>query len=244
MARGQYIYGIGRSSAPSPGEFAGLHGAPVERIAVNGLVAFVSAAASESVRPERRHLLSHQDVLVRIAAKNDILPMAFGTIGDDESAVDQLLTENAVEFERELERIAGRVEMAVKLRWGGDDIFRFFVDLHPALRQRRDACFDGRREPRQIELLELGRHFENLLNREREDKLETAVILLRPASVELKVEPVADKESMFSITCLVDRGSEANFGLATAVLAQKFEDSYELQISGPWPPYSFINLNL
>jgi hypothetical protein len=240
----RYIYGIGRSSAPLPGDLAGLHGAPVERIAVNGLAAFVSAAASESVRPERRHLLSHQDVLVRIAAENDILPMAFGTIGDDAMAVDQLLTDNAEEFERELERIAGRIEMAVKLRWQGDDIFRFFVDLHPSLRRRRDACFDGRREPGQIELLELGRHFESLLNRERGDKLDMAVVMLRPSSVELKVEQVADKELMFSVTCLVARESEEEFGEATAGLAKKFGDSYEMQIYGPWPPYSFINLNI
>jgi hypothetical protein len=241
---GRYIYGIGRSSAPAPVQLAGLHGAPVERIAVNGLAAFVSASVSESVRPERRHLLSHQDVLVRIAAENDILPMAFGTIGDDASAVGKLLTENAIEFERELDRIAGRIEMAVKLRWQGDDIFRFFIDLHPDLRRRRDACFDGRREPRQIELLELGRHFESLLNREREEKLDLAVAFLRPSSVELKVEPVADKELMFSVTCLVDRESEDKFGQAAANLAKKFEDCYEMQIYGPWPPYNFINLSL
>ena len=90
---GRYIYGIGRSSALLPGQLVGLYGAPVERIAVNGLAAFVSASVSESVRPERRHLLSHQDVLVRIAAENDILPMAFGTIGDDAGAVDRLLIE-------------------------------------------------------------------------------------------------------------------------------------------------------
>ena len=134
--------------------------------------------------------------------------------------------------------------MAVKLRWQGDDIFRFFVDLHPDLRRRRDACFDGRREPRQIELLELGRHFENLLNREREEKLGIAVAMLRPSSVELKVEQVADKEAMLSITCLVERESEERFGQATTALARKFEDSYEMQIYGPWPPYSFINLNI
>lgn len=242
--KGRYIYGIGYSSARLPDRLAGLHGAPVERIAVDGLAAFVSAAASDSVRPERRNLQSHQDVLVRIAAENDILPMAFGTIGDDADAVDQLLSDNAVEFGRELERIGGRIEMAVKLRWQGDDIFRFFVDLHPDLRRRRDACFDGRREPARIELLELGRHFESILNRERETKLDIALAALRPSCVELKVEPAADKELMLSVTCLVDREAEEKFGQATAELAKKFEDAYEMQIFGPWPPYSFVNLSI
>ena len=71
-----------------------------------------------------------------------------------------------------------------------------------------------------------------------------AVVMLRPSSVELKVEQVADKEVMFSVTCLVDRESEDKFGEATAGLARKFEDNYEMQIYGPLPPYSFISLNV
>jgi hypothetical protein len=49
---------------------------------------------------------------------------------------------------------------------------------------------------------------------------------------------------MFNITCLVNRNAEGRFEQAVSDLANRFEESYVIEMNGPWPPYSFVNLAL
>jgi hypothetical protein len=211
---------------------------------VGRLAAIVSDTALDVVRPERRHLAAHQAVLTRLVAGADLLPMAFGMISDNEVAVRALLAEHAAILSRQLARIAGRVEMTVRLRWQDDDTFRVFVERFPELRRRRDACFGGQREPGQMELLELGRTFEQLLLREREDKTSLALAMLGPVAAEVKnVEP-SNERLMFDLNCLVGRDHESRFEVAVEELAGKLGDEFVLEVRGPWPPYNFVNVSL
>jgi hypothetical protein len=239
-----YVYAIGAADMPLPDGLAGLGGAAVRLCPAGRLAAVVSDTELDAVRPERRRLAAHQAVLTRLVAGADLLPMAFGMISDDEAAVRSLLTEHAVVLSRQLARIVGRVEMTVRLRWQDDDTFRVFVDRFPELRKRRDACFGGWREPGQMELLELGRTFEQLLLREREDKTSLALAMLGPVVAEVKnVEPTSE-QLMFDLNCLVGRDHETRFEVAVEELAGKLGDEFVLEVRGPWPPYNFVNVSL
>lgn len=244
VATRQYVYGVVNPGAPLPPQLTGLYGMPVAAATVDRLAALVSPIEVDSVRPERRHLMAHQGVLTRAASSTDVLPMAFGMISDDENSVRDLLAEHATVLRRELGRIAGRVEMTVRLRWQGEDVFRSFVARYPELRRRRDACFDGQREPSQMELLELGRQFEQLLTREREEKTNLALVMLGQVAVELKNVQPTNERLMFEINCLVNRGAEPKFEAAVEELAGKFSDEFVIEMNGPWPPYNFVNVNL
>jgi len=239
-----YVYAIGAADMLLPEGLAGLGGAPVRLCAVGRLAAIVSDTELDVVRPERRHLAAHQAVLTRLVTSADLLPMAFGMISDGEAAVRALLAEHVAVLSRQLARIAGRVEMAVRLRWQEDDTFRVFVERFPELRKRRDACFGGQREPAQMELLELGRTFEQLLLREREDKTSLALAMLGPVAAEVKnVEPSSER-LMFDLNCLVGRDHESRFEVAVEELAGKLGDEFVLEVRGPWPPYNFVNVSL
>ncbi|MHB1101897.1 MAG: GvpL/GvpF family gas vesicle protein [Devosia sp.] len=239
-----YIYGIVAASSQFPEALSGLEDAPVRPYIVDRLAALISPTSLETVRPERRHLSAHQSVLTKVAQATDVLPMAFGMISDSEAAVGETLTEYSEVFSRELARIAGRVEMTVRLRLQGDDIFRMYVEQFPELKRRRDACFSGPREPNQMELLDLGQHFERLLTRDREEKIETAMSVLRPIVSEIKSVEPHDERLMFSIACLIDRGIAQRFDSAIEELASKYRDDYRIEVNGPWPPYSFVGLSL
>jgi hypothetical protein len=239
-----YIYGIVAAGSQLPASLSGLEDAPVRPYVVDGLAALISPTTLDTIRPERRHLSAHQSVLTKMAQATDVLPMAFGTISDSEAAVGETLREYAQVFNRELAHIAGRVEMTVRLRLEGDDIFRMYVEHFPELRRRRDACFNGPREPNQMELLDLGQHFERLLTRDREEKVETALSVLRPVITEMKSIDPHDERLMFSIACLIERGSAPRFDSAIEDLAAKYPDDYRIAVNGPWPPYSFVSLSL
>jgi hypothetical protein len=239
-----YVYAIGTADMVLPDGMTGLGGAPLRLCPVGRLAAVVSDTELDVVRPERRFLSAHQAVLTRLVTVTDLLPMAFGMISDNADAVCSLLAEHVVVLSRQLARIAGRVEMTVRLRLQEDDTFRVFVDRFPELRKRRDACFSGQREPGQMELLELGRVFEKLLLREREDKTSLAMATLGQATVEVQSVGPSSERMMFDLNCLVARDHETHFEGAVEELAGKLGDEFVLEVRGPWPPYNFVNVQL
>jgi Gas vesicle synthesis protein GvpL/GvpF len=155
-----------------------------------------------------------------------------------------LLAEHVVALSRQLARIAGRIEMTVRLRWQEEDTFRIFVERFPELRKRRDACFNGRREPGQMELLELGRTFEKLLQREREDKTSLALAVLGQVAVEVKTVEPTNERLMFDLNCLIDRDHESRFDSIVEELAGKLGEEFVMEVRGPWAPYNFVNVSL
>lgn len=239
-----YVYGVCHAGLTLPEGMTGLGDEPVLTLPSGRLAAIVSPTSLTVVRPERRHLSAHQAVLTKIAAMSDLLPMSFGMISDDEEAVRALLSDHEPVLLRELARVTGRVEMTVRLRLQSKDTFSFFVDRYPALRRQRDLCFNGRREPAQRELLDLGRTFEQLLAREREDKTKLAMSALGAVSFELKNVGASNENVLFDINCLIDRDHESRFDAVIEDLAKKFDEDFLLEVRGPWPAYNFVNVSL
>jgi hypothetical protein len=239
-----YVYAVGAADMRLPVGLAGIGAAPVRLCGVGRLAAVVSDTDLDGLRPERRYLSAHQAVLTQLIAGADLLPMAFGMISDSEAAVCSLLAEHVVVLSRQLARIAGRVEMAVRLRWQEEDTFRVFVERFPELRKRRDACFGGQREPGQMELLELGRAFEQLLQRERQNKTSLALEMLGQVAAEVKNVELIGERLMFDLNCLVGRDHETRFEAAVEELAGKLGDEFVLEVRGPWPPYNFVNITI
>lgn len=239
-----YVYGVCHAGITLPEGVVGLGDEPVRTLPVGRLAAIISPTSLTVVRPERRHLSAHQAVLNKIAAVSDLLPMSFGMISDNEAAVRALLSDHEAVLLRELTRVTGRVEMTVRLRLQSKDTFSFFVDRYPVLRRQRDLCFNGRREPAQTELLDLGRTFEQLLAREREDKTSLAMATLGAVSFELKNVGASNESVLFDINCLIDREHESRFDAAIEDLAKRFDEDFLLEVRGPWPAYNFVNVSL
>jgi hypothetical protein len=239
-----YVYAVCAADVGLPPDLKGLDGAPVWLCEVGRLAAIVSDTELDVVRPERRFLSAHQAVLTRLIGATDLLPMAFGMISDSEETVRLLIAEHVAVLSRQLLRIVGRIEMTVRLRWQEEDTFRLFVERFPELRKRRDACFGGKREPGQMELLELGRTFEKLMKREREDKTGLALAMLGQVAVEVKTVEPSSERLMFDLNCLVERDQENRFDSMIEELAGKLGNEFVMEVRGPWPPYNFVSVSL
>ena len=91
-----YVYGISASSHPAlPAGMAGVGDPPVtvRVLKEQGLAAVVSDAP-EGLRPKRRDLLAHQNVLAEAGAAGCVLPMRFGSVAPDDDSVTGVLAEN------------------------------------------------------------------------------------------------------------------------------------------------------
>lgn len=238
-----YGYAVARADMPLPEGLTGVEDRALERLEVGKLALIVSRVEATTLRPQRKHLSAHYKVLSQLSQGHDTLPMAFGIIFDDADAATVVLRDHGQTLARQLDKVSGSVEMGLRLRWEGVDVFTAVVDSHADLRQMRDRCFSGG-NPSQRELLDLGQAFEKRLNEDREKRREVVLATLRPLCSDIKVLPPPNENTSVNVACLVRRSVLGEFDKAVDKLAEVFDDNHVLEVDGPLPAFNFVDIRI
>jgi hypothetical protein len=222
----------------------GLDGGTVYAITNHHLSGVVSAVG-EKLRPQRRHLAAHQDVLRRLMTETDaVLPVTFGLVVDGQDAVRLILSRHAPLLRENLRRVTGRVEMGLQVTWDVPNIFEHFVATHHELRAARDRLVVGCHEPSHSDKLEVGRLFERVLMGERDARHEQVEEALAPFCVEFKRNRPRNEREAVNLVCLVERERQEDFEAAVFAAAASFDNSFAFDYNGPWAPHNFVDLEL
>jgi hypothetical protein len=240
---GKYLYGFTDGGFKLAGELQGLASAPVHAIRFKDIAAIVSDHPVEKLSLLRRNLEPHHRVVREISNQTTFIPATFGHISDTAEQIQEVLRDNHAGIREELERLAGKAEMGVKLLWDVDNIFDFFVSFDRELRNRRDRVF-GKSRPSLEEKIELGAFFDKRLKQERDRLSNQIVTALSPVTCEFRVNPPAEEKMVLNAAFLIERAREKEFEEALYRAAGLFDSNFALDYSGPWPPYSFIRLTL
>jgi hypothetical protein len=241
-----YAYGITPAGLPLPEEVRALtEGARIERVASGDLALLVSRVLPDELRIDEDDLSETgrlatlargHDAVVRAAAgAGPVLPLRFGTVVPDEAAARRLLEEHAGSARDQLRRIGDNHEWGVKLvRRLGEPVAagprpvdregvsgtEYLARRRQALREREDA---DRSSSGAAQLLE-----------------ET---LAPYVSESLRRGGSPGSSLLLDLAFLVPPERESAFLAAAAELREKLEpDGLEVEVSGPWPPYSFAAL--
>ncbi|MGY1777376.1 GvpL/GvpF family gas vesicle protein [Geodermatophilus sp. SYSU D00804] len=177
------------------------------------------------------------DAVVRAAvAAGPVLPLRLGTAVPDETAARRLLAEHAAVAREQLTRIGDAREWGVRLvrPAGGEEAAdggsrpdreeltgtAYLARRRQALREREEAARDAARAADRLEQA-LDPHVRECLHRGA-----------APAS-----------GLLLDLACLVVPDAEEAFLAAVGDLRTELEDDgLALEVSGPWPPYSFAAL--
>jgi cytidylate kinase len=244
-ARGwNYLYAIVAGGEPRSYPSLGIEGNDVYTIAEGRVAAVVSGLAGPKIRPQRANLAAHQAVLKCLMADTTPLPMAFGTVATSPEAIRKILVRNQHAFEEQLKRVAGKVEMGLRVAWDVPNIFEYFVNTHAELRLARDRLVGARHEFTQEEKIELGRMFDRLLNDDREDHTRKVEHVLAPVCVEFKPNPCRNEHEVMNLACLVRRDVQEEFSGGVFAAAKLFDNNFSFDYSGPWAPHNFVELDL
>ncbi|HXR24930.1 MAG TPA: GvpL/GvpF family gas vesicle protein, partial [Candidatus Binataceae bacterium] len=224
-SRGRYIYAVVTESAEQALNFKGLDDRPIYTIAHRGMAAVVSDLERARIRPERRNLAAHRAVLSGLMAVEEaVLPMRFGTIAASANAIKSLLSFNRNIFESQLKQIAGKLEMGVRVVWDVPNIFEYFIDQHPDLKEARDRLFGGGNQPSQNDRIELGRMFERLHAAVRVAHCATVEEELGPLCAAIKRGTLRDDREVMNLACLVGKDRRAEFEQGVFRAATHFDN--------------------
>jgi len=239
-----YIYAIiGDMQSRTYGN-SGINGRKVYSIPAGRVAAVVSDLPGEKIRPERAHLAAHQGVLKRLLAESTPLPTSFGMVADSSQAVHDMLTRNQHELVEQLRRVAGKVEMGLRVAWDVPNIFEYFVNTHAELKLARDQLLGGHREPTQEQKIEVGRTFERLLNEDRESCADKVEAVLSQHCAEIERKKCRNEREVINLACLVEREAMGEFEKDVFEAATQFDHNFAFDFNGPWAPHNFVELDL
>lgn len=241
-----YLYAITEESQQSikPYDIRGLYEGIVYSIPYRNISVVVSDVSVGKVRPERRHLAAHQAVVRSVMARGPMLPMAFGIIADSRNSTAKLLTRHHGLFTQQLRRVAGKVEMGVRVSWDVPNIFEYLVTVHPELKDLRERFWDSGREPLREEKIKIGQLFDQLINSDREKYTEMLESMLSSRCFEMKRLPIRSEHEIANLAFLVDEGILSEFEVGILEAGQQFDDKFVFQNSGPWAPHNFVELQI
>lgn len=240
----KYLYGIVVGSEDRKCGFSGIDGREVHVISAGQVAAVVSDVPNKKIRPERRHLAAHQEVLKHLMKETTILPASFGIIADDILAIRKILNSHQDTFKQELNRVVGKVEMGLRVSWDVPNIFQYFVDTHPELRGTRDHLLSSDKGLSQEEKIKLGQMFDRLLKEDRESHTERVTEIVRPCCVEIKSNPPKREQDVMDLACLINHKKQQEFEALVLKAASLFDNNFAFNYNGPWAPHNFVDLEL
>ncbi|MEV7888857.1 GvpL/GvpF family gas vesicle protein [Streptomyces sp. NPDC002817] len=235
-----YVYGIIDNSGPElPEDLDGIGDPPRPvRVLKEGDLGAVVSDAPEGLRPKRKDLLAHQNVLAEAGSGGRVLPMRFGSVAPDDETVLTVLGERAEHYKERLRALNGKVEYNVKATHDEEAVLHRVMAENPELRALTEAdrqAGGGSYEDK----LRLGEMVVSAVKaREAEDAAEVQRELESGA-----MAVSAGPEStgwLANVSFLVERDSAEAF-LAAVEQVRKSHPHLELRVNGPLPPYSFVD---
>ncbi|MEU6916653.1 GvpL/GvpF family gas vesicle protein [Streptomyces olindensis] len=234
-----YVYGIAAGSHPGLPEGMGGVGDPPRpvRILREGDLAAVVSEAPEGLRPKRKDLLAHQNVLSEAGAAGCVLPMRFGSVAPDDKSITGVLAERAEHYKERLRALDGRVEYNVKANHVEEAVLHQVMAESPEIRglaesnrQAGGGSYDDK--------IRLGEMVAAAVKAREADDAAALRSVLEPVAEAVSVGPESTGW-LANVSFLVDRESAENF-LAAVEQARKDLPHLEVRVNGPLPPYSFV----
>lgn len=242
--QGRYLYAV--IAGPLERDFGpcGIGEETVYTVSEEQVAAVVSDIPAQRIRPERRLLAAHNNVLKMLMGETTPLPMSFGIIADGPGAIRKILSHNHETLVQQLHRVRDKVEMGLRVSWSVPNIFEYFVNTHSDLQTIRDRFFSGHRDPSQEDKIELGRLFDRRLMEDREEHADKVEDILSRNSFEIKRNKCRSEREVMNLACLVGRDALAEFEESIFEAASLFNNDYTFDFNGPWAPHNFVDIEL
>lgn len=246
----KYVYGIVPTpQAPHPNpELVGLHGAPLQVVAHNGLTAVISEAIPydyESLpKPELVKILAqHQQATERIMQLSaTLLPVKFGTLLQPQD-VPQLLRQASLDLTSALEKVASHVEVEVVAMWEPQRVFAEIAQDPAVAAMRAEAAGKSPDEVQQVQI-RLGVYVMQQMEVRRANYLERIRTALAELADDVEANAIVNDQVVANLAFLLPVGKQAEFDRQVEALDKELGGDLFFKVVGPLPAYSFSTVEV
>jgi type I site-specific restriction endonuclease len=211
----------------------------------------VSALEKNTEAPQRdmeEILQAHEHVVETLIKETTVVPFKFGTILRDEQAAAKLLQDEEERFKKLLAKFTGRAEWGLKVYADKQALIKHIVQVEPRFKSleeqrkklsRGAAYLLGKKMEEDVKdhiVARLTQITEEIFQELRKDASEAKMNITLPQKLTGK-----KKEMILNAAYLVEREKVPHFLQQGKSFIEKYEFmGLDLEFSGPWPPYNFI----
>jgi hypothetical protein len=241
---GRYVYCIVDTDDSVEVSALGIGESEVYTVHEAGLAAVVCETPLRRYEPTQENLLLHETVNEAVMREHTMLPMSFGTVFRSEADVAAMLRTTAPALMEVLAAVRGRVELGVKVSWNREQAVSDLELTNPGVRTLKDEIRRGGDGSAYFARIQLGRVVEEAMEEQANALMWSVYEPLRPLSVASRNAKLVGDDVILNVAFLVERTREDEFDQAVGRLASRHEGLLSFKYTGPWPPYSFVNIRL
>ncbi|WP_084525902.1 GvpL/GvpF family gas vesicle protein [Nocardia vaccinii] len=249
-----YVVAPRHEGDAGPVDLAGVAGEPVRMVAAGDLAAVVGSVPLDvfGEQPLRRNFedldwlaataRAHDAVVSAVVGRGPAVPLRLATVFHDDNRVRQLLDERQADFAAALELVSARTEWGVRAY--GDR-----AALTAAVAEAR-AVDEGRMTPGAAYLARRRAQLsaQETVERDAAERAEQIHACLVRHAAAGRCQPLTDPAvsgrrdwMVLNGTYLVDDDRTEDFAATVTMLGSEFP-GIRLELTGPWPPYSFAGI--
>ncbi len=224
-----------RREAVADGSLDAHVGGEVELVDEGRLLAVVTPTDDPEVLPSRANLMAHTRLLEALAARVTVAPVRFGVVVDDHDALTATMRERHDHLLEVLGRLAGHREFRLRGRYEQDEVVREVLAADErAARLKGAQGVDAR--------MELGERIVAGIEARRDTDRERALAALDEHVTDVAVGAPAEPLDAFTVSLLIDEQRQAAFDAALDDLGARVAPTLALELVGPVPPFSFVDV--
>lgn len=243
--QGEYIYGIIEEPQHRKFNSPGVGNADVYTINYEQIAAVVSNTQFSEIDPTRKNVQAHTIVQEALLKEYSLLPMGFGMIAASEGEVKRLLENNYDGLLGELHRLAGKIEVELKVFWEQETIIKEIQGESQEF-SRLKAKLKAASSPVEARSLMIvaGKLVESIVQSWKTSYAELVYATLQELSIEAKVNNPVGIKNLLNASFLIEKSREGEFQEQVYKMDTKFQGKMNFKYVGPLPPYNFVNLKL
>lgn len=200
----------------------------------------------------KKAVLNHQKVINKVMDGRTVLPMKFGVIYKTRDQIQNVLGKNYYKFKNLLKSLAGKKEWGVKVYYSQSESNRKIQINGSSIKKLKEKI---KKSPEGIKFF-LQKKIEAIeelaLEKEMNEYSKTFLKKLERSSARYVLNEILSKEltgkqeeMIINAAYLVDNKNFLKFEKELADLKDKYsKNGFLFELSGPWPPYNFVNLDL
>jgi len=242
---GQYIYAIvATDEEKSFGPIGiGDRKDEVYTVCCKDIGAVISSSPVIKYSVTRANTMAHQKVMEEAMKYYSILPVRFGTIGEESDQIrEKVLEARHDELKELLTYMEDKIEIGLKILWTDrETAFREIVDENRDIRMLRDRLMSKKARTQRDEV-HLGEIVRNALGDKKESEKKAILGTLKGLCVEHKENNSFGDQMIANSAFLIRKDKEKEFDKVMDGLIMKYNGKMNFKYEGPVPPCNFVEI--
>ncbi len=225
-------------------ETTGLLGEALYPVSFENISVIVSNCGSHKQTWVKDSVLEFAAVIEKLSEQANLLPVRFGTILQSDEAIMELLLNFHEALESNLRRVANKTEFGLKVLWDYEILKNKIKEKSGTVEVKAGDYFKQNTQYTNYLLIKIKKHkLDDAVLHYVENFIEEINHCLMPLNPVSRFKKMVSNSIMLDAVFLIEKSKHNDFKNIIENFGRQHAD-LQFLLTGPWPPYSFVDIQL